>query len=335
MVTIYDIAKKCGVSASTVSKVINNYSSIPEETKNLVLKAIKEMNYIPNSQAKFLSKGHSNNVGILTYFGLDISTFKHALYNDILDSFQREMNINKYDLLFISKIAGGKDESFYKNCVSRNVDGVLLFGDLDSDEMQEIIKSDIPSIGFDYYGKHMSGVSIDNFEKMKALTSHIINLGHKNIVYISGDEKSKVTIKRIDGFKSALKEHDIEFKENMLYHSKYMDVKDIEEITTQILLQKSCPTCIMYPDDYSAIAGLQTLQKMGFNCPKDISITGFDGLEIGQLITPKLTTIKQDTKKIGETLAIALINSIKNPSKEFDHIVIKGNIIFGESVRKI
>lgn len=335
MVTIYDIAKKCGVSPSTVSKVINNYHTIPDDTRKLVLKTMQEMNYIPNAQAKFLSKGSSNNVGILAYLGMDISPFKHTLYTDILDSFQTEMNNNKYDLLFVSRIAGGQDASFYKNCVSRNVDGVLLFGDLDSPEMQEVIKSQIPSIGFDYYGEFMDSVSIDNYEKMRMLTNHLITLGHRKIVYICGEDTSPVTTFRSNGFKQALKEHDIQFKDDMIVKSKYLDIEDVENITFEILQRKDRPSAIMFPDDYSAIQGIQTLKKLGFECPKDISITGFDGITIGQIISPKLTTIKQDTNAIGKALAKQLIKSMKTKVKTHEHIEIKGSIVIGESTRRI
>ena len=335
MVTIYDIAKRCGVSPSTVSKVINNYHSIPDDTRKKVLKTMNEMNYIPNSQAKFLSKGSSNNVGILAYFGMDISPFKHTLFTEILDSFQNEMNKNKYDLLFISRIAGGKDESFYKNCVSRNVDGLLLFGDLNCEEMSEVLKSNIPSIGFDYFGENSDGVSTDNFEKTKLLTNHLISLGHRNIVYICGEHSTFVTTDRINGFKAALEEHDIEFKEDMLVSSKYIDTNSVEEITCQLLQRKNRPTAIMYPDDYSAISGIQTLKKLGFNCPNDISITGFDGLAISQMISPRLTTVKQDTVNIGITLAKQLIKTMQTKKKGNSHIVVPGSIIYGESTKRI
>lgn len=95
MITIYDIAIKAGVSPSTVSKVVNNYSSIPEDTKKKVRKAMSELNYIPNTGAKALSKGHSYNVGVLAYLRMDVSPFKHPLFTEILDSFQQEMNAKK------------------------------------------------------------------------------------------------------------------------------------------------------------------------------------------------------------------------------------------------
>lgn len=331
MITIYDIAEKCGISPSTVSKVINGYASISEATKSKVLKAMKELNYIPNNNAKFLSGGSSNNVGILAYFGMDISPFKHTFFTDILDSFQMEMNANNYDLLFISRTVGGKTGTFYENCISRQVDGVLLFGDMLNPEIQEIICSDIPRIGFDYMGDKMSGVFSDNYRKTLVLTEHLLNYGHKDIVFIYGD-KNMVTDERIRGFKDALDKHGIKLTDDMLYSSKYLDSKDIFKLTEKILSREKIPTAIMYPDDYLAAQGLKVLESHGLKCPENISITGFDGINIASLVSPTLTTIKQDTVAIGKVLATRLIDYMKNKSDVVNELVmVNGTLIIGES----
>lgn len=333
MVTIYDIAKKCGVSPSTVSKVINNYHSIPETTKQKVLHAMDELDYIPNSSAKNLSKGSSNNVGILSCFGTSITPFQHPLFIDILTSFQAEINKKNYDLLFISRTLGTQKATFYKNCVSRNVDGVLMLGDLDNPEMREVIQSDIPSVGFDYKGALMSGVSSNNCQLMYELTSHLLSLGHRQIIFISGED-NEITKKRIEGFKKALHEYDVEYNDEMVISSKYIDFQNIEAILLSLINNNKLPTAIMFPDDYCAAKGMLLLKKYGINCPQDISITGFDGIELGKLITPKLTTAKQNCSKIGRVLARALFDMMHDPSVRVS-IEVDGTIIIGESTRKI
>lgn len=334
MITIYDIAKKCGVSPSTVSKAINNYSSIPEETKIKVQKAMEEMNYIPNIGAKFLSKGSSNNVGILAYFGLDISAFNHPLFSDILDSFQKTMNAKQYDLLFISRNVAGKNETFYRNCVSRNVDGVLLFGDMENEEMKEIINSEIPRVGFDYFGNNMTSVVSNNYQAMFQLTEHLIFFGHKNIVYIHGDDNDVTTI-RINAFKDALIKHHIEFHDDMIVGSKFILHGNISNITNEIMSRQYRPTAIMYPDDFSAIEGIKALKEMHLNIPSDISVTGFDGLYAGQLVTPRLTTFKQDVKVIGKVLAEELIQAMGKNKKTPERIEVLGSLIIGDSTGNV
>ncbi len=335
MITVYDIAKYCGVSPSTVSKVMNNYSSIPLETKNKILKAMKELDYVPNAGARTLSKGKSFNVGVLTYFGTNISPFKHSLFSDILDSFQSEMNKKNYDLLFISKNVRGKDASFLKNCLSRRVDGVLLFGDIKNSELQDVLNSEIPSISFDYLGNNSSSVSSNNDEMTIKLVDYLVYCGHKKIAFIGGDIENDVSNIRLEAYKKALKKNKIKIDGNLIISGRYYETDNIEEIIKNLFKLKNRPTAIMFPDDYTAIAAIKILSKLGLSCPNDVSITGFDGITVGQLISPSLTTIKQDVKKIGQELAKELLKMLTNNTHEKKHIIVEGQLIEGESVRKI
>ncbi len=330
MVTIYDIARQCDVSPSTVSKVINDYDAIPQTTKDKIRKVMKEMNYIPNVSAKSLSKGSSRNVGILCYLGLNISPFKHNLFTDVLDAFQSEMNAHNYDLLFISRNVDGKAASFYENCISRDVAGVLLFGDMQSQEMLEVIHSSIPRVGFDYLGTEMTGVTSDNREEMWKMTKHLLKLGHKNIVFIHGEENA-VTALRVQGFLDALQESGIPFHESMLEESKYLDKESIRNVTSNILRRVNPPTAILFPDDISAIQGLEAIREAGLSCPQDISITGFDGILPSQIVSPHLTTVKQASDDIGRILAQKLILAMSDKKATPELIKTRASLIIGES----
>lgn len=329
-VTIYDIAKKCGCAPSTVSKVINHYSAIPQSTKNRIIKVMKQMNYIPNVGAKSLSKRASRNIGVLAYFGMNISPFRHALFTDILDAAQTYVNAAGYDLLFISHNVDGRDGSFYENCISRAVAGTFLFGDMANPEIQEVANSKIPSVAFDYHGEATTGVSSDNYAEMKALTNHLIGLGHKDIVFVHG-EQGFFTQERIRGFKEALEEAGIPIKDDSLVPSRYLDLPSARNITKNIIHRVNPPTAIMYADDRSAMAALQSLREEGLKCPADISITGFDGIDESQIVSPSLTTIKQDTENIGKTLARKLIDLIEKKSDVTESIVIRASLLIGES----
>ena len=333
MITIYDIAKHCNVSPSTVSKVVNNYPSIPDATKNKVLKAMEELNYIPNSSATYLSKGKSNMIGILSFFGTKITPFKHSLFNEILDSFQRVMNKNKKDILFISRTVGKVDGTFYQNCKSRNIDGVLMLGNMNHKEMKEVINSDIPSVGFDYFGSHMSGVFSNNYHLMYQLTEHLVQLNHKDIIYICGEE-NLITSTRIGAYVDCLNKYGIKVTEKNIIKTKYVDLNRLEQIIEEIVKRDKLPTAVMFSDDYSAIRGISILKKYGIECPRDISITGFDGIGTFEYFVPKLTTARQNTEKIGVALANILLSSIENVHYH-ELCEIEGEIIYGESTRKI
>lgn len=330
MVTIYDIAKYCGVSPSTVSKAINNYPSIPLATKQKIFNAMETLNYIPNTSAKYLSKGSSHIIGVLAYFGTEISPLMHPLFAEILDYSQKVMNRNGYDLLFISRNVAGKDETFLKNSISRNVDGVILFGDLSHPEMVEVIESKIPCVAFDYYGTVIPGVVSNNYQAMFQLSEHLIFHGHKNIVFIHG-EQNEVTMLRIKAFKEALAKHNITFAEQMLYETKFTDRERIARITEDIVSRRNVPTAIMYSDDFGAIEGIKVLRSLGFDVPRDISVTGFDGIPVAQYASPTITTFKQNTALIGDQLACKLIREIRSKTECPAVGEVMGELIIGQS----
>jgi LacI family transcriptional regulator len=330
MVTIYDIAVHCGVSPSTVSKVINDYPAIPQATKDLVRKCMEEMHYIPNNLAQSLHRGFSRNVGVLSYLGPTTSPFNHPLFIKILDSFQEEMNTNNYDLIFISRLVDGKHGSFYQNCISRNVDGVLLFGDMDNEEFREIIESDIPKVGFDYFGNKMTGITSSGREAMKAMTQYLLNLGHRDIVFVHG-EMNDVTRDRIEGFKDAILNARMDFASTMMEESVFLDKNSARAATLRILSRPKVPTAVMYCDDVSAVEGFSVFRNAGYRCPEDISITGFDGLDISQVVDPTITTARQDVASTGHILALKLIDAIKDHHAPIEHIRVSSSLLLGGS----
>ena len=237
MVTIYDIAKKCGVSPSTVSKAVNDYPMIPEATKDKIYAAMAELDYVPNVSARSLSKRKSHIIGVLAYFGRQISPFKHPLFTEMLDSFQTAINAAGYELLLISHNVAGQKGSFLKNAISNDVAGVVLFGNFEHPEMKEILNSSIPKVAFDYVGNLCTNVSSQSKRDMRDLTKYLLSLGHRNVVFIHGED-SIVTRLRIEGFKEALEDAGLPFQESMLVEGRYLDTESAKNLTEKILNKK-------------------------------------------------------------------------------------------------
>ena len=200
--------------------------------------------------------------------------------------------------------------------------------------MAEVINSEIPSVGFDYVGDAMTGVHSNNYDLMYKLTQYLIDCGHTNIVYICGDE-NEITKRRVKAYIDALINNGIEFNPSMIVKSQYVNFDDINNIVENLMKKDNRPTAIMFPDDYSACRGVKVLKNLGFKCPKDISVTGFDGIEVGQLFTPSLTTAKQNASEIGRQLAHLLIKKIKSKKAKNELKEVNGEIIIGDSVAKI
>ena len=334
MITIKEIAKRCGVSPSTVSKVIKDYPTIPEETKKKVRKVIEETGYVPNFAASSLSSGDYRNIGILGFLNDKESPLSRHIFSAILASFQKEMTDNGYDLVFIDKNVNGTNRSFLSDCEHKMVSGILLFGNLYDSQMQEVLNSGIPCIGFDYEGENVNSVYTKGEKALYELTNYIISNGHRNIIFVTGDLNS-MTQKRIQGFKKAMKENGIELTDHSLMHIPYSHVAKSEEVTELILNKYPETTAIIYPDDIAAIVGMHKLRELGKKVPKDISIAGFDGELFTRYLTHPLTTMKQDTNKIGIALAKTLIEIIKNPTSEKKVVEFDAELLKGKTVAKI
>ncbi len=332
--TIKEIAKLCGVSTSTVSKVINNYPTIPEETKKRIREVMEKYNYVPNAAASGLSSGNFRNVGILGFLNNDESPFSHPLFSQILVYFQAEINKHGYDLLFVDKLVRGRQRTYLQNCRSRNVSGVLLFGSIVDKMMLDLMRSDIPTIAFDYYGSDTFSVHCNNIEAMEKLTDYCIEKGHRNIMILCGDDNI-VSRYRLLGYKNSLYKNGIEVKDEYIKVIPFYDDDLAFNITKDVLLNHPEITCILYPDDYTAIVGLKAINCLGKKAPEDISIAGFDGLKICKILPRQLTTMEQNCEIIGKTLASNLIRMMESGIKEVDKIELDAKLIEGESVGKI
>lgn len=330
MVTIYDIAKESGFAAGTVSKALNNYYGVNEETRRKILQVAQQMGYTPNANARALKAKHSYNLGVLFYLrdSLDLSQY---FFIEILNSFKRKAEQEGYDITLLAK---GKDygaEAFVKHCRIRQLDGVLIFGDYGSDLVRELMLSEIPCVGFDYLGSEISGVTSDNYEKTKELVSHLIEMGHERILFLTGEDNF-VTFERMRGYADAFKEAG---KERLsCVRASYSDPELSRRLTLEYL-PKSAPTAILYPDDFSATGGLNAIRELGLKVPDDISVASFDGSVFSDITSPKLSGVRQDAPAIGSALAEKLIDMIVSERSEAERIVVPAQVRITESCGRV
>lgn len=334
MITIKDIAKKCNISPSTVSKVIKDYSTIPEETKIRVRKVMEELGYVPNAAASSLSSGQYTNIGILGFLNDKQSPLSRNIFSNILASFQNAASEQGFDLIFIDKHVRGQKVSFLRSCENKMLAGVLLFGNLYDKQMQEVMNSDIPCVGFDYFDENVNSVFTDGKKALYELTKYIISNGHKNIIFVAGDPND-MTKTRIDGFKEAMEEANLPLHDYSVTNIAYGNIDEVEQISERIIKEHPEVTAIIYPDDMTAQAGIHKLRELGKKVPSDISVAGFDGAPWAKYLTHPLTTMKQNTKLIGKSLAELLISIIKNPNQEKQSIGLEAELIKGKTVAKI
>ena len=336
MVSLKDIAKACGVSVATVSKAINDHSDISRETKERIRETANQMGYRPNAAAQALKTNRSNNIGVL-FVDAANSGLTHDYFNHVLDSFKRTAEDNGFDITFINGAKNSMNNmSYLSHAIYRGFDGVVIACvDFSDPQVDELIKSNIPVVTIDHLFNNRIAVVSDNIRGMKDIVDYVYEMGHRKIAYVHGDESS-VTQSRLSSFYKTLEEHGIEVKDDYVVSAPYRNTEASFKATEKLLDLPEPPTCILYPDDFAAFGGMNAIRQRGLKIPDDVSVVGYDGIEIARRISPILTTLVQDTEKIGSIAANKLINLINNPkSTLIEQIIVDGTIEKGESVAKI
>jgi DNA-binding LacI/PurR family transcriptional regulator len=335
MISMKDIAKMCGVSVATVSKALNDYSDIGESTKKRIREVAENAGYFPNSSARALKTNRTYNLGVLFVDDAQ-SGLTHDFFAAVLDSFKVRAEEHGYDITFTNCNVSNRKMTYYEHCRYRGVDGVAIACiDFYNPDVQELIYSDLPVITIDHLFDSRAAVMSDNVRGMEDLVNYVYSMGHRRVAYIHGADSS-VSRNRIGSFLRAMSKKGIEIPDEYLKPSQYRDTVSAKEMTHQLLNLPIPPTCIFYPDDFAALGGINAIKERGLRIPEDISIAGYDGILLTSVLEPRLTTIKQDTTEIGRVAADKLISQIENPRIELvEHILVKGQLIEGESVAKI
>lgn len=337
MVSIKDIAAVCGVSIATVSKALNDHKDVSETTKRTVQETAKKMGYFPNSQARALKTNRTYNIGVL-FTEQTNSGLTQNYFASVLDSFKKEAESEGYDITFISGNIGERKMTPYEHCMYRNVDGVVVVSVddyVDKSTLDELFASNVPIVSIDHVPQNHLSVVSDNETGMRQLVEYIAGKGHTKIAYIYGDP-SDVTLIRVKAFKETLVRLNINIRSEFLLQGRYHDTKCAELLVKKVLSCSDRPTCIILPDDFAALGALNALEELGLSVPEDISIAGYDGIVLSQTLRPRLTTIRQDTDRLGFEAAKRLISLInKEISANEPPLIIKGNLLEGASVRDL
>ena len=332
MPSLKDLAKECGVSVATVSKALNDQPDIAPATRERIRAAARRMGYLPNAAARALKTNRTYNLGVL-FVDEKQSGLTHEYFSAVLDSFKVEAEKRGYDITFINHNISGRSMTYLEHCHYRSVDGVVIacvnFYD---PQVVELVNSDVPVVTIDHVFNNRMAVLSDNVAGLKALVKQAWACGHRRIAFIHG-EKTAVTENRLAGFYQACEELGLKVPEEYVRCGVYHDVDRCAEETRALLALPQRPTAILFPDDFSAIGGIQTIREEGLLIPRDISVAGYDGNLISQIMSPQLTTYRQDTEALGRAAAELLIEQIESPRTALpEQKLVSGSLLKGQSV---
>mgnify|MGYP004469185987 FL=1 len=333
MVSLKTIAERCGVSTATVSKALNDHKDISEATRKRVRQVADELGYFPNAAARALKTNRSYNIGVL--FEEEAGRgLTHEYFSGVLNGLKKQAEKLGYDITFINTCFENRKMSYYDHCRYRNFEGVaIVCADFNEPDVVELMNSELPVVTIDYVHHNCTAVTSNNIQGIEELVKYIYSQGHRKIAYIHGQEGSTVTRDRLTSFYRAVDELGLELPENYIRTANYLEIQGAAEQTKELLNLPNPPSCIIYPDDTSLIGGRNVIIKRGMKIPQDISVAGYDGTMMSQLLYPKLTTISQNTELIGEEAAKRLIGTIEKPKTTLvERVVIEGSLIPGQSV---
>ena len=333
MVSMKDIALRCGVSVATVSKALNSQPDIGEETRSRIAAVAKEMGYMTNSAARALKTNRTYNLGVL-FVDERRSGLAHEYFSAMLESFKVEAEAHGYDITFINHNVGGKPTSYLQHCLYRGVDGVVIACvDFNDPMVRELVDSQIPLVTIDRVFDNRLAVVSDNVGGVSTLVRYVYEKGHRKIAFLHG-ELTSVTSNRLIGFHRTCEELGLQIPESYIIECVYHDPDRCAEATKQLLALPDPPTCILFPDDFSYIGGMNVLLEAGLRVPEDISAVGYDGIHLAKVM--RLTTYSQNAGALGRTAAERLISLIEHPKTTvLDRVLVEGGLMEGNSVRDI
>ena len=337
MINIRDIARIAGVGVSTVSRVINNHPDVKEQTRERVLEVIRENNYIPNNSARNLKKNNTNNIGVL------IKGVFNPFFSEMLDLISKRISKAGYSMILEHHDYLSDDEM--NNLISiikeKRLQGVICLGgnftDVKNDDFDDInVPVVLTSINHKY-GKELSNfssVSIDNEKSAYSATKYLIDCGHKNIAIMLGDEYDiGISYRREAGYLKALSDNGIPFNKSYRILGNY-DYREAYDKTIKFLDEHNEVTAIFAISDIMAVGCAKAIKDKGLVVGKDISIIGFDGMDISEFYNPTITTVIQPKVEMAKISVDLLLDLMANKTDN-KHIILNTELIIRESTNSI
>ncbi len=334
--TLKDVAQRAGVSPATVSYVLNGKRTISETTRKRVMDAVKELDYVPDLNARGLSMRDSRLIGVVvpqTEPG-DRLMFQNSFYSEVLGSIEYYARQEGYHILISATDA---NESYLTLAKQRSLDGIIVIGMYPSDFYRQMKKTQIPIVLVDSYCNdyYYHNVRIDDAYGSYLATQYLLRCGHRNIAFFVGQMyENGVMKKRLVGYQRALEEFSVEYRKEYVFEGQ-IDYENGVLLSGKLLAAGLPATAVVAAADILAIGAMKGFYEAGVKIPEDMSIIGFDDLEISQYLTPGLTTVRQQISLKGQKAVELLLWHIAQPDLTKQEVILPLQLIERGSVKKL
>lgn len=328
--TIKQIAEMAQVSRSTVSRVINGHVSVHPKVRNRVQRIITEHHYIPQSAARGLVRQRSDLVGLVFPWNIPTDPFFATIVNGLSEAFS-----DAGYFLMVSLVPSHMRQSFVDRIVrSSHFDGlVMALGDVNDPTLPLFRDYRTPLVLIDHHPlyENFSCVYAANREGAQAAVGHLIALGHRRIATITGPLRMVSALDRRDGYEQALADAGIELDPDLIREASFTSTDTAYRVMSDLLDRSPHPTAVFAGNDVIAIGALRAIREAGLSTPDDIAVVGFDDSPVAISAEPPLTTVHQPGHDLGTTAANLLIQQLRNPDNQPQHIKLPTSLVIRQS----
>lgn len=328
-----DVAKKAGVSRSTVSRVINNDPDVNTKTRQRVLAVIEQVGYTPNPAARALVTSRSQIIGVAVPQTINVFFGDNSYYPMLLQGIAEAINRHNYAMLFwLAEDNEARENFAHRVSRHRQSDGLIitsitsndpLFEQLRRQKRRFVMVETPPS-----HADEVTHVTIDNRNASINAVQHLIDIGRTRIAHISGDIVIKDAADRYEGYRTALEKSNLPVDESLIQFARFNSEAGYEAMKK---LLPHHPDAVFCGGDVIAMGALNALHEMGKRVPEDVAVVGFDDLNVATQLNPPLTTVRHHVQTVGSTAANLLIDQIEGRLEHPYRVVLPTELIVRES----
>ncbi|MFD2922305.1 LacI family DNA-binding transcriptional regulator [Halobacillus naozhouensis] len=326
-VTATDVARLAGVSQSSVSRAFSKSSSVTEEKRKAIIEAANKLGYQPNAIARGLITNKSHIIGIV------MRDIKNPFYPEVLEKFYSKLTKIGYQLIFINSMNHQIEEDEISRLIEYNAEAVIITDAiLTSSAVERFVRNDIPIVLFNRYipDSKCSAVSCKNYEAGKEIGKYLIEKGHQYPAFISGPFNTSTTIDRQRGYQEALAKGGIS---KLVIEDGNYTYEGGFKAATNLLRDHENIDSIFCGNDISAFGAIDAIKSAGKHVPEDISVIGFDDVQVSNWSPYSLTTWKQPVEEMVENTIRLLMEDLNGEKDTPEIIELDGYLVTRESVK--
>ena len=332
-VTIKDVAKRAGVSPSTVSRVIADHPRISPDTKEKVRAIMSELGYYPNAIARSLVNQTSNSIGLIRS-RLTEENFANPFFPAVIQGISSVAHKHKLSLvLSTGKTFQQEDEESLTLLRQRRVDGVILLASHRDDQLIPRLTQDgFPFVLIGRYegSEEINWVNNNNVEDAKTAVQYLLNKGHRQIACLDGDPRYVVSADRLLGYERAFQDHNLEVPKNLVEHSAF-SVEGGYQATQRLLTRRVPFSALFAVDDLVAIGAMRALQERGMKVGSEVAVVGFNDTILGACVQPALTSVRVPIYELGQIAVQMLTAQIYGSGVYPHHQMLPASLVVRDS----